>query len=209
MIFSKKVYDDKGPDEAAKHPRGDWPIRGDGWIEGDKIDAEAVQGHWRVTPYYAKLRVLEVPENATRVSMMRTGEADIAQIPVKDIADLLGTTAFDSAARRISGTRRLFAGNYYHSESPVSGDPVSREGFTPDADHPWIGDPSDPTASRMHGSSAWRWPWRLTARPSRRDARRPWGTQLRHVRPSPGWMVGMSGGGSSLTPTRQRRCWQR
>lgn len=147
VIFSKKVYDDKGPDEAANTLVATGPYEVMEWIEGDKIDAEAVQDHWRVTPYYSKLRVLEVPENATRVSMMRTGEADIAQIPVKDIADLLENHGASTLPHGGSlGHGIWFAGNYYHSESPVSGDPVSREGFTPDADHPWIGDPSDPTS---------------------------------------------------------------
>lgn len=147
VIFSKKVYDDKGPDEAANTLVATGPYEVTEWIEGDKIDAEAVQGHWRVTPYYSKLRVLEVPENATRVSMMRTGEADIAHIPVKDIADLLENYGASTLPHGGSlGHGVWFAGNYYHSESPVSGDPVDREGFTPDADHPWIGDPSDPTS---------------------------------------------------------------
>lgn len=147
VIFSKKVYDDKGPDEAANTLVATGPYEVMEWIEGDKIDAEAVQDHWRVTPYYSKLRILEVPENATRVSMMRTGEADIAQIPVKDIADLLENHGASTLPHGGSlGHGIWFAGNYYHSESPVSGEPVSREGFTPDADHPWIGDPSDPTS---------------------------------------------------------------
>ena len=147
VIFSKKVYDDKGPDEAANTLVATGPYEVMEWIEGDKIDAEAVQDHWRVTPYYTKLRVLEVPENATRVSMMRTGEADIAQIPVKDIADLLDNYGASTLPHGGSlGHGIWFAGNYYHSESPVSGDPVDREGFTPGADHPWIGDPSDPTS---------------------------------------------------------------
>ena len=147
VIFSKKVYDDKGPDEAANTLVGTGPYEVIQWIEGDKIDAEAVQDHWRVTPYYSRLRVLEVPENATRVSMMRTGEADIAQIPVKDIADLLENYGASTLPHGGStGHGVWFAGNYIHPESPVSGDPVSREGFTPDADHPWIGDPSDPAS---------------------------------------------------------------
>ena len=69
VIFSKKVYDDKGPDEAANTLVATGPYEVMEWIEGDKIDAEAVQDHWRVTPYYSKLRILEVPENATRVSI--------------------------------------------------------------------------------------------------------------------------------------------
>lgn len=147
VIFSKKVYDDKGPDEAANTLVATGPYEVMEWIEGDKIDAEAVQDHWRITPYYSKLRVLEVPENATRVSMMRTGEADIAQIPVKDIADLIENYGASTLQHGGStGHGIWFAGNYIHPESPISGDPVSREGFTPGPDYPWIGDPSDPTS---------------------------------------------------------------
>jgi ABC-type transport system substrate-binding protein len=147
VIFSKKVYDDKGPDEAASTLVATGPYEVMEWIEGDKIDAEAVQDHWRVTPYYSRLRILEVPENATRVSMMRTGEADIAQIPVKDIAGLIenhGASTLNHGGS--TGHGIWFAGNYIHPESPVSGAPVSREGFTPDDEHPWIGDPSDPAS---------------------------------------------------------------
>ena len=146
VIFSKKVYD-ANPDEAASTLVGTGPYEVMEWIEGDKIEAEGVVDHWRVTPYYSRLRILEVPENATRVSMMRTGEADIAQIPVKDIADLIenhGASTLEHGGS--TGHGIWFAGNYVHPESPVSGEAVSREGFTPDADHPWIGDPADPTS---------------------------------------------------------------
>ncbi len=145
VIFSKAVLDEKGPDEAANTLVATGPYEVTKWIEGDKIEAEAVQGHWRVTPYYSRLKVLEVPENATRVSMMRTGEADIGQIPVKDIADLLENHGAETLPHGGSlGHGVWFAGNYIHPESPVSGEAVSREGFTPDDEHPWIGDPDDP-----------------------------------------------------------------
>lgn len=145
VIFSKAVLDEKGPDEAANTLVATGPYEVTKWIEGDKIEAEAVQGHWRVTPYYSRLKVLEVPENATRVSMMRTGEADVGQIPVKDIADLLENHGAETLPHGGSlGHGVWFAGNYIHPESPVSGEAVSREGFTPDDEHPWIGDPDDP-----------------------------------------------------------------
>ena len=146
VIFSKKVYDDN-PDMAASTLVATGPYEVMEWIEGDKIKAEGVVDHWRVTPYYYQLKILEVPENATRVSMMRTGEADIAQIPVKDIANLIenhGATTLPHGGSLGHGI--WFAGNYIHPESPVSGEAVSREGFTPDAEHPWIGDPSDPAS---------------------------------------------------------------
>ena len=146
VIFSKKVYDDN-PDMAASTLVATGPYEVMEWIEGDKIKAEGVVDHWRVTPYYNQLKILEVPENATRVSMMRTGEADIAQIPVKDIANLIenhGATTLPHGGSLGHGI--WFAGNYIHPESPVSGEAVSREGFTPDAEHPWIGDPSDPAS---------------------------------------------------------------
>lgn len=145
VIFSKAVLDEKGPDEAANTLVATGPYEVTKWIEGDKIEAEAVQGHWRVTPYYSRLKILEVPENATRVSMMRTGEADVGQIPVKDIADLLENHGAETLPHGGSlGHGVWFAGNYIHPESPISGEAVSREGFTPDDEHPWIGDPDDP-----------------------------------------------------------------
>jgi len=145
VIFSKAVFDEKGPDEASNTFVATGPYEVMKWIEGDKIEAEAVQDHWRVTPYYTRLKILEVPENATRVSMMRTGEADVGQIPVKDIADLIENHGAETLNHGGSlGHGVWFAGNYVHHVSPITGKATIREGFTPDDDHPWIGDPDDP-----------------------------------------------------------------
>ena len=46
------------------------------WTAGVELRATAVLDHWRVTPGFAELRMLEVPEEQTRVAMMETGQAD-------------------------------------------------------------------------------------------------------------------------------------
>jgi len=50
-------------------------------VPGDRIEFTAVTTpHWRGTPHFKELHILLVPEESTRVSMVRTGEAAIASI---------------------------------------------------------------------------------------------------------------------------------
>ena len=50
-------------------------------VPGDRIEYEAVTcPHWRGTPQFKRLTLLLVPEQSTRLAMVRTGEASIASI---------------------------------------------------------------------------------------------------------------------------------
>lgn len=144
VIFSKKVFDEKGEDAASTFI-ATGPFEVEEWIDGDRIIANGVIDHWRVTPEFAVLKVLEVPENATRVSMMRNGEADISQLPIKDVPALVKSAGLKTLEFGGSlGNGVWFAGNYFTKVSPVTGESTEREGFTPDDEHPWIGNPEDP-----------------------------------------------------------------
>ncbi len=67
---------------------------------------------------------------------------------------------FHEGLNQVSGHFIYFAGNYWAFEDLNTGEALVREGFTPDADHPWIGDPridgdasnvSDETESMLKG----------------------------------------------------------
>ena len=75
-------------------------------VPGDLVEFEAVDyPHWRGTPKFKKLLFLLIPEESTRVSMVRTGEASIASISPEAIGE--------SAGRRT--VKRL------HPKKPASG----------------------------------------------------------------------------------------
>jgi len=146
-IFSKKVYDQLGPEKALVTLVATGPYEAMEWTPGDRVVAEAVVNHWRIVPGFKTVIIREVPEESSRVAMMKTGEVDIAEISMKNVEELmdLGMKANDSMDYYTTQSI-YFAGNFWQ-EKDINGDVVfPRPGFKPDAAHPWIGDPRDSTS---------------------------------------------------------------
>lgn len=147
-ILSKKVHDQLGQGPAVTTMVATGPWDAQVWTAGVRLEANAVKDHWRVVPGFDKLVILEVPEEQTRIAMMKTGQADIVEASLKNIKELvaLGMKANDTL-RQFHNAAVFMGGNYwYDPEKHVfKGEPVQlRPGFKPDDDHPWIGDPRDP-----------------------------------------------------------------
>jgi len=66
-----------GEEEASRNPIGTGPYKFVEHVAGSYVKFEAVQNHWRQTPYYKYLKIVAVPEESTRLAMLITGEADI------------------------------------------------------------------------------------------------------------------------------------
>jgi peptide/nickel transport system substrate-binding protein len=79
-IMPKKYIEKVGEEEFRKKPIGSGPWKFVRNVPGDRIEFEAVESHWRGTPHFKNLHILLVPEESTRVAMVRTGEAAIASI---------------------------------------------------------------------------------------------------------------------------------
>ncbi len=95
-IMPKKYIEKVGEEEFRKKPIGSGPWKFVRSVPGDRIEFEAVDyPHWRGTPHFKNLQILLVPEESTRVSMVRTGEAAIASMGPE--------TMRGAAARRAGG----------------------------------------------------------------------------------------------------------
>jgi peptide/nickel transport system substrate-binding protein len=81
QIVSKKQIESQGIDKASQRPAGTGPYRMVEWRRGEFMRYQALDRHWRVTPQFKELVYRFVPEDATRVAMLRTGEADIIELP--------------------------------------------------------------------------------------------------------------------------------
>lgn len=80
-IMPKKYIEKVGDEEFRKNPIGSGPWKFVRNVPGDRIEFEAVDyPHWRGTPHFKNLHILLVPEESTRISMVRTGEAAIASM---------------------------------------------------------------------------------------------------------------------------------
>ena len=80
-VMPKAYIEKVGEEEFRRKPIGSGPWRFVRSVPGDRIEFEAVDyPHWRGTPHFKNLHILLVPEESTRIAMVRTGEAAIASI---------------------------------------------------------------------------------------------------------------------------------
>jgi peptide/nickel transport system substrate-binding protein len=80
-IMPKNYIEKVGEEEFRRKPVGSGPWKFVRSVPGDRIEFEAVDyPHFRGSPHFKTLTILLVPEESTRLSMVRTGEAAIASI---------------------------------------------------------------------------------------------------------------------------------
>src|SRR5262245_23745955 len=77
-IVPKKYIERVGDDGFKKHPIGAGPYKFVSQREGIELVLEAYEGYWRKVPHVKTLVMRSVPEDTTRLAMLKTGEADIA-----------------------------------------------------------------------------------------------------------------------------------
>src|SRR4029453_8731852 len=89
QMMPKKYIETAGVQEFRKKPIGSGPWKFVRSVPGDRIEYEAVTyPHWRGTPQFKRLTLLLVPEQSTRLAMVRTGEAAIASIGPESIREV-------------------------------------------------------------------------------------------------------------------------
>jgi peptide/nickel transport system substrate-binding protein len=131
-VISRKYFESVGEQKAAAHPIGTGPYRHVEGKQGDYHRFEAVANHWRKTPAFKELVIRRIPEPATRLSGLRAGEIDIAQV----FGDFLEQA--QKANLRIHESPN--AAQYWVI---LTGQTTSnREDYCPQC--PWAGDPKDP-----------------------------------------------------------------
>lgn len=99
-IVSKKHIQKVGLEKAHRHPIGTGPYKFVEHVFGDYIKLEAVDSHWRKTPSIKYLTLKKIPEMATRVAMLRAGEADITQIGYDMIEEV------EAAGKKVTSMER-------------------------------------------------------------------------------------------------------
>jgi peptide/nickel transport system substrate-binding protein len=80
MVMPQKYIQKVGWDVFGRQPVGSGPWKFVSQKMGDSISYEAVKNHWRKTPSYQNLTLMLVPEEPTRIAMLKTGSADIVEI---------------------------------------------------------------------------------------------------------------------------------
>jgi peptide/nickel transport system substrate-binding protein len=78
VIVPKKYLEQVGDDGFKKHPIGLGPYKFVSHTPGIELILDANEAYWRHAPYIKRITMKGVPEPATRLAMLKRGEADIA-----------------------------------------------------------------------------------------------------------------------------------
>ncbi len=80
-IFPKVYREKAGKKFFREHPVGAGPFKWTGdWKQNRYFTVEAVENHYRHTPEIKTLKIIYVPEAATRMAMLKAGEGDIVAL---------------------------------------------------------------------------------------------------------------------------------
>jgi peptide/nickel transport system substrate-binding protein len=122
-IMPKTYIEKVGEEEFRRKPVGSGPWRFVRNVPGDRIEFEAVSTpHWRGTPHFKNLHILLVPEESTRVAMVRTGEAAIASIGPET---MLSATRGGLEVLSVPGTMQAVFQFWGTQRPEMKGNPIS------------------------------------------------------------------------------------
>jgi len=89
MVLPRKYIEASGDDVFARKPVGSGPYRFVEQVTGSHIKLTAVDNHWRIgTPRYKNVTFKLVPEETTRIALLRRGEVDVADVSRERVKEL-------------------------------------------------------------------------------------------------------------------------
>ncbi|MEZ5811027.1 MAG: ABC transporter substrate-binding protein [Rhizobiaceae bacterium] len=112
----KDYIEEVGDEAYARNPVGAGPFRVVDFKQDSWIEYEAWEGHFRNPPKVKKLRLVFVPEPATIVAMLKTGEADIASVDPQMVRDIKA----DSNLRLITSDNTILAQLSFADVAPAN-----------------------------------------------------------------------------------------
>ena len=157
-IISARVLDEQGQDWASENIIGTGPFKFIDHRGDDFIEMEAISNHWRKTPDFGSVTILDAPEEATRIAMIETEQADITQVSlsnVDQVESLPDVTLFRGGFGKAQATLTL-SGQFYETVDEDGAALDTSEGKRQlDTSLPWVGDPNNPAS--MEAARKVRW----------------------------------------------------
>jgi ABC-type transport system substrate-binding protein len=136
--MNKKYFEDNGEEAVNRRTIGTGPYMLVEHVPNDQIFLEGIKNHWRRNPGFELVRVIEVPEQATRIAMFNADQTDITLVglPLLDqVLDKPGARTVIGKVSTKTGSVIHFGGNWQ----------TRREGNNnPAVEKPWVGNPDVP-----------------------------------------------------------------
>lgn len=112
LVMPKDYIGQYGEPYFEKNPVGSGPFVFARRIMGDSVSYEAVDKHWRQVPAFKTLAVILVPDEATRMAMLKTGAVDVIDVGIENAQDLVRTAGVTTDVIRYRVPMVLLHGAY-------------------------------------------------------------------------------------------------
>lgn len=86
---------------------------------GNSIEFEAFKDHWKTAPHFDRLRIVVVPEAATRIAMLKTGQIDIADVSLDEVPEVERSGFKIAEDPQPTSVRVHLYGTYYDNAGPI------------------------------------------------------------------------------------------
>ncbi|MBM2825531.1 MAG: hypothetical protein HW402_1195 [Dehalococcoidales bacterium] len=111
IVMPKDYTEKNGLEYFQRHPIGSGSFRFVRSVPGDFNQYEALDQHWKKVPEFKELILMLVPDETTRMAMLKTGAADVTEVGIESAVEAEGagfkTFAVDTATPHID-----LLGNY-------------------------------------------------------------------------------------------------
>ncbi len=140
-ISSKQIYDEYGKEGMRDIFVGTGPFEVREWLDNDRIVLDALPEHYNQAAHIESARIIEVPEEASRIAMFESGEALITHVSLPNTSRLEAA----GGVKRLLQTVITHLGmnpNFLEQTNPITGEPLDNPGYddalnNPDA-FPWV-----------------------------------------------------------------------
>ena len=145
VVHPQKAQEDNGEDWMRENFVGTGPFQVEEWIRDDRAVFTKSGHHWEFDPAVERIVILALPEDATRVAALRTGELDAAALAIKSVPEVLDAGFISNGTGNASQQGVIFSGNLWETHNALTGEDLNTPANGVYArDIQWIGNPYRP-----------------------------------------------------------------
>ncbi len=122
IVVPKAYIERVGWEEFERKPIGSGPYKLVEYKPGESVNFEAVENHWRWTPKFAKVSIVAVKEERSRVAMLQSGRADLIALSPENRKEI-EQAGFKVIANPYASFIQI---NFYGAYSPYPAGPTSK-----------------------------------------------------------------------------------
>jgi ABC-type transport system substrate-binding protein len=148
VIHPARALEEEGEEWMRDNFIGSGPFQVDSWARDDRAVFSKFADHWAFDPAIETVMILAMPETASRVAAMQTGEVDASELAVKDIPTLLDGGFETTSSGNASQQGIIFSGNLWEDKHALTGvDLNTASSGVYVNDLFWLGNPYNPNDS--------------------------------------------------------------